>query len=77
MASTACQLQEVYAKLGEVLNNPYAFGLGDSVPRPLAEFLCAIRQTLALILKAQQEETVPDDLEAELSQDADHLCHAN
>ena len=75
MASAACQLQEVYAKLGEVLDCPYAFGLGDTVPQPLAEALYAMRQTLGVTLNAHQEETCPDDLEAELSQDADRFCH--
>lgn len=77
MASMPCEIQEVYAKLGDVLDNPRAFGLGNTVPGPLAESLRAMRQKLGAVLKEQEEETGSDDLEAELSQDADRFCHAN
>ena len=77
MASTASQIQEVYAQLDEVLDNPWAFGLDNGVPRPLAECLCAMRQKLGLIMGEELEVGSIDDLEQELSQDADRFCHAN
>ncbi len=72
---TESQLQEIYNTLGEVLACPGKFGLGGSVPKPLAASLQAMRQTLKRALKEGQEETAAEDLEAELSQDADSLCH--
>jgi hypothetical protein len=72
---TKNQLQEIYNALGEVLACPGKFGLGESVPQSLAASLRAMRQTLQQALKERQEETAAEDLEAELSQDADSLCH--
>jgi hypothetical protein len=60
-----------------VLDSPQAFGLGHSIPQPLADSLQAMRMRLGQALQKEDYETTPDDLEAELSQDADSLCHAN
>ena len=71
MASTVTQLQRAYRELGQVLRRPEAFGLGQSVPKPLADRLEA---TLGLLDQEidQAEESAPDqDLAVELSQDAD------
>jgi len=72
---TEGQLQEIYNTLGEMLACPGNFGLGRGVPPPLAASLQAMRQTLKQALKERPEETAAEDLEAELSQDADSHCH--
>lgn len=66
------ELQQVYAKLGQILQRPEAFGLGPNVPQPLADSLQAALGTLG---RAVEEEKNPqeEDLAAELSQDADRL----
>jgi hypothetical protein len=72
--STADQIQEVYAELGRVLDNPRRFGLSRQVPPPLADKLKWMRGMLeqALQEKAQQSPPADEDLAVELSQDADH-----
>lgn len=76
MMRAASQLEEVYEKLGEVLDKPQAFGLAQNIPQPLADLLRATRQTLGQVMEQESNETGPDDLEAELSQDADCLYRA-
>jgi hypothetical protein len=71
------KLQNVFMKLDEILASPQAFGLRQRLPQPLHDSLRAMRDTLGQALKEQQGEGVPDDLEAELSQDADISCRTN
>ncbi len=64
------QIREVYEELGQVLNHPEAFGLGPHVPHQLAARLESSRRMLRQAIKEQR--MPPDeDLEIELSQDAD------
>lgn len=65
------QLQQVYASLGEILEHPQSFGLGQHVPRLLAERLESIRRMLQEGMSEVEEEEPDGDLAAELSEDAD------
>jgi hypothetical protein len=64
-------IQEVYAGLGEVLEHPEAFGLGDQVPPTLAFKLLSMRRMLEEAIKEFAKERPEGDLAAELSQDFD------
>jgi hypothetical protein len=59
-----------YKTLGQVLNNPQSFGLGDRAPKPLVEVLSTMRQSLREEL-AENRLSAEDWLSDELSQDAD------
>jgi len=75
MTCTDGRLQGIYRDLCKVMRYPHEFGLGDAVPLPLANVL---ERTLSVLSVIQQEGAVDKgELEAELSQDADHLCHVD
>ena len=63
------RLKEIYVMLGQVLNNPRSFGLGERIPRSLEDALSKLR----LELMEELRENTPEEefLETELSQDAD------
>lgn len=61
----------VYKKLGQVLNSPQSFGLGERAPKPLIEALSAMRHCLREQLREENEQSSKDWLASELSQDAD------
>jgi hypothetical protein len=61
----------VYKMLGQVLNSPQLFGLGDRAPKPLIEVLGAMRQSLREELAEGNQLSAEDWLSDELSQDAD------
>ncbi len=61
----------VYKALGQVLNSPQAFGLGDRAPKPLVEALSAMRRSLREELEEENRLGGQDWLSDELSQDAD------
>jgi hypothetical protein len=61
----------VYKTLGQVLDNPQSFGLGDRAPKPLAEALSTMRQSLREELAEESRLSAEDWLSGELSQDAD------
>lgn len=61
----------VYKTLGQVLNNPRSFGLGDRAPKPLVEVLTAMRQSLRQELEEDSRRSAEDWLSDELAQDAD------
>ena len=65
------QIQEVYTELGQVLDSPQAFGLGQHVPQPLADRLESMRRMLEEAKREQEPVSPDDDLASELSQDAD------
>jgi hypothetical protein len=65
------QIHEVYTELGQVLDSPQAFGLGQHVPQPLADRLQSLRRMLQEAGKEQPPVSPDDDLAKELSQDAD------
>ena len=65
------QLQEVYAQLGEVLNDPQAFGLGGRVPGALADRLISMRRMLREAMSEIEQDQPDGDLASELSEDAD------
>jgi len=65
------QLREVYAELGQILDRPQAFGLGQCVPQPLADRLESVRRMLQEAAKEEGPVYPDDDLVLELSQDAD------
>jgi hypothetical protein len=71
MTDKAAELQQVYSCLAQILHRPQVFGLGLSVPQPLADSLEAMLGTLGRAM--EEEETPGEDLAAELSQDADQL----
>ena len=61
----------VYKALGRVLDSPQSFGLGERPPKPLAEALSAMRQSLREELVEENKLSSEDWLSRELSQDAD------
>lgn len=74
MTPSADELQQIYVKLAQILQRPEAFGLGPTVPQPLADSLQAI---LGMLGQAVEEEKNPEeDLASELAQDADRCVPA-
>jgi hypothetical protein len=72
MTDVSTQIKEVYTALSQILQSPEAFGLGQSVPEPLANRVETTLRKLGEVLKECEEEATPEvDLAAELSQDAD------
>lgn len=72
MTDVSAQIKEVYTGLSQILQSPEAFGLGQSVPEPLANRVETTLRKLRAVLKECEEEATPEvDLAAELSQDAD------
>ncbi len=68
------RVMRVYKILGQVLNSPQSYGLGDRAPRPLIETLSTMRQCLREELAEDNHLSSEDWLSSELSQDADrHL----
>jgi hypothetical protein len=63
------RVKHVYLTLGNILNNPRAFGLEERPPRPLLDALSRMRRELMEELREEASEE--DFLPAELSQDAD------
>lgn len=61
----------VYKTLGQVLNNPQSFGLGDRAPKSLVDVLSTMRQSLREELEEENRLSAEDWLSDELSQDAD------
>jgi hypothetical protein len=68
------RVKQVYLMLGNVLNNPRAFGLEERPPRPLQDVLSRMQKELMeeLLEKAEDE----GFLAMELSQDADDAAVA-
>ena len=62
----------VYKALGRLLDNPQSFGLGERMPKPLADALRSMRRSLREELAEENELSSRDWLSCELSQDADH-----
>jgi hypothetical protein len=63
------RVKHVYLMLGNVLNNPRAFGLEERIPKPLQDALNRMQREMMEELR--EEATEEDFLPAELSQDAD------
>jgi hypothetical protein len=64
------RVKAVYLSLGQILNNPGAFGFEERVPKELSDALSGMQRELFEELK---EEMAEDELlAAELSQDTDH-----
>lgn len=63
------RIKNLYLDIGRVLNNPAAFGLGERMPKALADALACIQSALLEELKEEGQES--DFLAQELSQDAD------
>lgn len=61
----------VYKTLGQILNSPESFGLGDRAPKPLVEVLTAARQSLREEFEEESILSDEDWLSEELAQDAD------
>jgi hypothetical protein len=61
----------VYKTLGQVLNSPQSFGLGDRAPKPLVDVLSAMRRSLRDELEEENQLSAEDWLSGELAQDAD------
>ncbi|HUY81146.1 MAG TPA: hypothetical protein VMU92_05435 [Acidobacteriaceae bacterium] len=74
MASVVTQLEELHARLGRALEDPQSVGMQSGmIPQPLAELLRSTQAALGQLLIEIKEEGSSSTLEAELSQDADHL----
>ncbi|MBZ5493449.1 MAG: hypothetical protein LAO76_21230 [Acidobacteriia bacterium] len=63
------RVKEVYLMLGNILNNPRAFGLAERPPKALDEALTKMQ--LNLMHELREEMSEGDFLAMELSQDAD------
>jgi hypothetical protein len=63
------RVKEVYLMLGQILNNPRAFGLAERPPKALDEALTKMQ--LNLMHELREEMSEGDFLAMELSQDAD------
>jgi hypothetical protein len=70
MTCTNGRINDVYRKLCRIMRHPQEFGLGGSVPDPLANALEGVLSTLSQI-QLEQVFNEKGDLAAELSQDAD------
>lgn len=68
MKSRTDELEEVILELGQVLDHPQTFGLGQSVPPLLADLLETTRRILVQILN---DPAYGGDLAADLPLDAD------
>jgi len=68
------RVKHVYLMLGNVLNNPRAFGLEERIPKPLQDALSRMQREMMEELR--EESTEEDFLPAELSQDADRDAYA-
>ena len=64
------RVKDVYLMLGQILNNPKAFGLEERPPKALNEALSKMQ--LDLLHELKEEMAEEDFLVMELSQDADH-----
>jgi hypothetical protein len=73
MTPAANYVNGVYARLASILQRPEVFGLGPEVPQPLADALEGMMQTLGQAFD-EDSATSQDDLEDELSQDADRVA---
>jgi hypothetical protein len=63
------RIKELYLDLGRILNSPKMFGLGERLPRALADELTRIQ--LELLEELREQGAEQDYLSQELSQDAD------
>jgi hypothetical protein len=70
MRSFNKSINDVYTNLCKIIRNPQEFGLGQSVPEPLANALKRVLCTLSQIQMGQAFDE-EGDLANELSQDAD------
>jgi hypothetical protein len=71
MNTTINRLLLAYGTLGQILDNPRLFGLGEPAPKPLVDALTAVRQSLREDLAEENRLSSEDWLSGELSQDAD------
>lgn len=71
MDTTMNRVLLVYKTLGQVLNIPESFGLGNRAPKPLVEVLSTMRQSLREELAEDNRLSAEDWLSDELSQDTD------
>jgi hypothetical protein len=72
MTSSEIQIEEIYQRLSQALEDPRSFGLENgTIPQPLAELLHATHRMLGRLLAEATNEASDNGLEAELSQDAD------
>ncbi len=69
MIPDADHVYQVSARLASILERPEVFGLGPSVPQPLANALKGMIRTLGEATDEQDDPIPEDDLERELSQD--------
>ncbi len=67
------RIKHVYLMLGNILNNPRAFGLEERPPKPLLDALSRMQREMMEELR--EEATEEDFLPAELSQDADRHAY--
>jgi hypothetical protein len=71
MDTTINRVLLVYRMLGQILDAPQSFGLGDRAPKPLIDVLTAMRQDLREELAEENRLSAEDWLSGELSQDSD------
>ena len=78
MVGTNGHICDVYGRLAAILRRPEAFGLGPTIPQPLADALEEMLETLGEVMEEEDYQTSEDRLEQELSQDADQvLCNVS
>jgi hypothetical protein len=74
MADDRKRVNDVYDRLGSILKRPDAFGLGAIIPQPLADAIEDMLRTLGQVNVQREEPIVEENLEEELSQDADRFA---
>lgn len=74
MTTCSARLNEVYVRLSTILQRPEVFGLGADIPQPLADALEAMMTTLGQAIEEKEQPVSEQDLEEELSQDADQFA---
>jgi hypothetical protein len=66
-------LNEAYARLACILQRPEIFGLGATVPQPLANALEGAMGSLGRAIDEEDQAIPEETLEEELHQDADQF----
>lgn len=71
--TTANQLRDVFSTLDKILGSPQVFGLRQGIPPVLGEALRTMRDSMEQVLRELPYDETANNLEVELSQDADSV----
>ena len=74
MTTCTDRLNQVYVRLSTILQRPEVFGLGADMPQPLEDALEAVMTILGHAIEEKEQPAFEQDLEEELSQDADQFA---